>query len=92
MNLIDTKYFNYCKPCRILRSAPNHVPDQPTKQPPNLMKTNTLHLTLTAITASSLALIAVTTIAVTVSYLAVAILFAVAVVDYRQGPRNYAAR
>ncbi|MBI2813896.1 MAG: hypothetical protein HYX71_06400 [Opitutae bacterium] len=56
------------------------------------MKTNTLHLTLTAITASSLALIAVTTIAVTVSYLAVAILFAVAVVDYRQGPRNYAAR
>lgn len=56
------------------------------------MKNNTLHLILTAITASSLALIAVTTIAVTVSYLAVAILCAVTVVDYRQGPRNYAAR
>jgi hypothetical protein len=42
--------------------------------------------------ASSLALFAVTTIAISVSYLAVAILVAVAAVDYRQGPKNYAAR
>lgn len=56
------------------------------------MKTNTLHLTLTALTVGTLALFAVTTIAVTVSYVAVALLFAVAVVDYRQGPRSYAVR
>ena len=56
------------------------------------MKTNTLQITLTAIAASSLAVFAVTTIAVTVSYLAVAILIAVAAVDYRQGPKSYAAR
>ena len=56
------------------------------------MKNNTLQLTLTAVTASTLALIAVPTIAVTVSYLAVVILIAVAAVDYRQAPRSYAAR
>lgn len=56
------------------------------------MKNNTIQLILTAITASSLALIAVTTIAVSVSYLAVAILVAVAAVDYRESPRSYAAR
>ncbi|SDS28962.1 hypothetical protein [Opitutus sp. GAS368] len=56
------------------------------------MKTNTLQITLTAIVASSLALFAVTTIAVSISYLAVGILIAVAAVDYRQGPKNYAAR
>ena len=56
------------------------------------MKTNTLQITLSAIVASSLALFAVTTIAISVSYLAVAILVAVAVVDYRQGPKSYAAR
>lgn len=56
------------------------------------MKTNTLQIILTALVASSLALFAVTTIAISVSYLAVAILVAVAAVDYRQGPKNYAAR
>lgn len=56
------------------------------------MKTNTLHITLTAIVASGLALFAVTTIAVTVSYLAVAILVALAVVDYRPEPKSYGAR
>ena len=72
--------------------AQHQIRCQKDHQTPNLMKNNTLHLTLTAIVASSLALIAVTTIAVTVSYLAVAILVAVAVVDYRQGPKCYAAR
>lgn len=56
------------------------------------MKNSTLHLTLTVLTAGSLAWIAVPTIAVVVSYLAVAILVSVAAVDYRQGPRSYAAR
>lgn len=56
------------------------------------MKTNTLQITLTGIAASSIALVAVTTIAVAVSYAAVAILIAVAAVDYRPGPKSYAAR
>ena len=56
------------------------------------MKNNMLQFSLTIIVGSSLALIAVTTIAVTVSYLAVAILVAVATVDYRQGSKYYVAR
>jgi hypothetical protein len=56
------------------------------------MKTNTLQIALTAIVGSALALAAASTIAVTVSYLAVAILFAVAAVDYRQGPKAYRVR
>ena len=56
------------------------------------MKTNTIQIALTAITASSLALLAVTSIPVVVSYTAVAILVAVAAVDYRQGPKSYLAR
>jgi 1,4-dihydroxy-2-naphthoate octaprenyltransferase len=56
------------------------------------MKNNTLQIILTAVVASSLMLVAFTTIAVAVSYLAVGILVAVAAVDYRQGPKAYAAR
>jgi hypothetical protein len=56
------------------------------------MKNNTLQITITAIAASGIALFAITNIAVAVSYAAVGILLAVAVVDYRQGPRNYASR
>ena len=91
MYIIETKYFSYCKPCRILLPSTKSGANRNHKTP-NLMKHNTLHLTLTAIAASSLAMFAVTTIAVTVSYLAVAILVAVAAVDYRQGPKCYAAR
>lgn len=59
------------------------------------MKNNTLQITITAITAivaSGIALFAITNIAVAVSYVAVGILVAVAAVDYRQGPKNYASR
>lgn len=56
------------------------------------MKNNTLQITLTAIAASGIALFAITNIAVAVSYIAVGILIAVAAVDYRQGPKNYASR
>ena len=56
------------------------------------MKTNTLQLTLASIAASGLAMVAVTTLTVAVSYAAVAILIAVAAVDYRQGPKSYLAR
>lgn len=56
------------------------------------MKNNTLQITLTAIAASGIALFALANIAVGVSYVAVGILVAVAAVDYRQGPKNYASR
>jgi len=56
------------------------------------MNNNTLQITLTAIATSGIALFAVTNIAVAVSYVAVAILVAVAAVDYRQGPKDYASR
>ncbi len=56
------------------------------------MKTNTLQITLSAIALSGLAVVAVSTLAIGVSYAAVAILVAVAAVDYRQGPKSYIAR
>lgn len=91
MGKIDTKYFYYCKPCRILLTSTQSVPRH-NKPTCNFMKNNMLQISLTAVVASSLALIAVTTIAITVSYLAVAILVAVAAIDYRQGSKSYAAR
>jgi heme/copper-type cytochrome/quinol oxidase subunit 2 len=56
------------------------------------MKTNAIQLTLAAVAASTVGLLAATTIVVTVGYLAVLLLIAVAVVDYRQSPRSYASR
>jgi hypothetical protein len=56
------------------------------------MKNNTLQIILTVIVAGGLTLVAASTLAIAVSYVAVAILLAVAVVDYRQGPKNYASR
>jgi hypothetical protein len=56
------------------------------------MKNNTLQITIAAIATSGIALFAVTNIAVAVSYVAVGILIAVAAVDYRQGPKNYASQ
>lgn len=64
------------------------------------MKTNTLKLILTLLTAGSLTLLAATridasnlsTISISVSYIAVAILIALAVHDYRAGSRSYVGR
>lgn len=56
------------------------------------MKNTTLQITLAALAASGIAIIAATNIAVAVSYLTVGILLAVAAVDYRQGPKDYASR
>jgi hypothetical protein len=65
------------------------------------MKTNTLKVILGMIAISAIGLIVMRkasasdllpTVAVTISYLAVAIIVAVAAVDYRVGPKNYASR
>jgi hypothetical protein len=63
------------------------------------MKTNTIHVILTAIFTGVIALIATSKSAVDfsllaagVSYTAVAIIAAVATVDYRKNNKNYAAR
>lgn len=73
-------------------SSTNRGAQTKTNQPTKFMKNNTLQITLTAIAASGIALFAITNIAVAVSYVAVGILVAVAAVDYRQGPKNYASR
>ena len=64
------------------------------------MKTNILQIAITALASSGLALFAMAnhsagilpSIAVIVSYVAVVILMALAIVDYRVGPKSYAAR
>jgi len=65
------------------------------------MKNNTLKVLLTTIAVSAISLIVLRkatganllpTMAVTVSYVAVVVLVALAAVDYRVGPKNYAAR
>lgn len=91
MKSIEMKYYDYCKPCRILRPAPRKVPRQ-NNQPTKFMKNHALHISLAAIVGSGIALLAATNIALGVSYVAVGILLAVAALDYRQGPKNYASR
>ena len=56
------------------------------------MKNHALHISLAAIVGSGIALLAATNIALGVSYVAVGILLAVAALDYRQGPKDYASR
>jgi hypothetical protein len=63
------------------------------------MKTNTIHVIITAVITGLIALIATSKSAVNfsllaagVSYTAVVIIAAVATVDYRKNNKNYAAR
>ena len=64
------------------------------------MKINTLQIAITALATSGLALFATTNhtagflpaVTVSVSYTAIVILIALAMVDYRTGPKSYAAR
>lgn len=64
------------------------------------MKINKLNVILTTIAISAIALLATTNgiagflsaMAMTVSYIAVAILVALAALDYRVGPKNFSAR
>lgn len=56
------------------------------------MNNNTIQITLAALAVSSIALFAIATLPVAVSYTAVAILVAVAAVDYRRGRKSYSAR
>ncbi|HRG56234.1 MAG TPA: hypothetical protein PLG56_09360 [Lacunisphaera sp.] len=56
------------------------------------MKNHALHISLAVIVGSGIALLAATNIALGVSYVAVGILLAVAALDYRQGPKDYASR
>jgi hypothetical protein len=64
------------------------------------MKTNKLNVILTTVAISGIVLLATTkgtasflsAMAMTVSYIAIAILVALAVLDYRVGSKNYSAR
>ncbi len=73
-------------------ATPNEVSQIKNRKQTKFMKINTLQITLSAVVASSLALLAATTIAVSVSYLAVGILIALAVMDYRPSTKSYLAR
>jgi hypothetical protein len=69
-------------------------------QPIKFMKTTNNKALLAAVAVSALALIALTKMAASIvpmivigsSYVAVAILFALAALDYRVGPKNYSTR
>ena len=99
MDYIESKYLNYCKQCCIVVPAPNAGAQQ-KHQTTNLMKTNTYQIAITAVATSGLALFAMTNhtagflpaIAASVSYITIVVLIALAAVDYRVGPRSYAAR
>ncbi len=64
------------------------------------MKINKLNVILTTVAISAIALLVTTkgtasflsVMAMTVSYIAVAILVALAALDYRVGPKNFSAR
>ena len=64
------------------------------------MKTNTYQIAITALATSGLALFAMTNhtsgflpaLAASVSYITIVVLIALAAVDYRIGPKSYAAR
>ena len=101
MNNIETKYFNYCKSCRMLPPAPRQVP-QPNINQPTFMKTNTRKaiVILSVVASGAIVMLAATKIAASyfelmaigVSYTAVATLVALAIVDYRGNVKDYAGR
>jgi len=97
MITIETKYFGYCKECRILRQSLKERPKQ-NQTKTTFMKTNTIAI----ITSVAIGLIAgfgatrvtgdsILGIAVIMSSLAVAALFVIAAADYRSASKPYFA-
>ena len=99
MELIESKYLDYCKTCRIMWVRPNKVARQ-KHQPTNFMKNTNNKAIIAAVIVSTIALIGLTKMAASVvpeiaiasAYVAVATLFALAAVDYRVGPKGYSPR
>lgn len=92
MVMIETKYFGYCKICRIVGPSPKQVAQDKTQTDINFMKTNTIQVITTTV---AVALVAgfgstkltgdyLTGVTVSVAYLAVAALVAMAAADYRR--------
>lgn len=98
MNIIETKYLDYCKLCGIVGPAPRQVPTNKLKTTYR-MKTNTTNVILTAVFVSVIALTATSKsafdfslLAAGIGYTAVAIMAAVAAVDYRMSNKKSATR
>ena len=99
MDIIESKYLDYCKRCRIIPVRPNEVSRQ-KHQPTNFMKNTNNKAIIAAVVVSTIALIGLTKMAASVvpeiavasAYLSVAVLFALAAIDYRVGPKGYSAR
>jgi hypothetical protein len=98
MEVIETKYLDYCKMSRILCTDSSKVTG-PKHQPNQFMKNTNNKALLATVVVAALGLIALTKLSASAvpvmvtagAYLSVAILFALAVIDYR-GPKDYSAR
>jgi hypothetical protein len=99
METIETKYLGYCKPCRILPQDQIRTLRR-KHQPTYFMKTTNNKVLVITLAISAVALVAgskmaasfVPAVAIGAAYVAVAMLYALAVVDYRLGPKSYSAR
>jgi hypothetical protein len=97
METIETKYFCYCKTCRILAASSKTGDPTKTKEDIKFMKTNTIQIIATTVAAGLVAGVGstkvtgdyVTGVAITVGYFMVAALVALVVVDYRRNQRTY---
>ncbi len=100
MDSIESKYFIYYKPCRIVCPCTKTVPNRNIKESSNFMKTNTLNAMLAVATLGIVTLIAASRgaaghfelLPILVSYIAVAILASLAASDYRVGAKPYSVR
>ncbi len=99
MESIESKYLDYYKIWRIIWVRPNEVPDK-KHQPANFMKNTNNKAIIAAVIVGIIALIGLTKVAASVvpeiaiasAYVAVAVLFALAAIDYRVGPKGYSSR
>lgn len=99
MEYIESKYLDYYKTCRIMWVRPNEVPDK-KHRPTNFMKNTKNKAIIAAVIVGIIAMIGLTKMAASVipelavasAYVSVAIMFALAAVDYRVGPKGYSSR
>lgn len=99
MEIIETKYFGYCKGRCILRPSPQRVSNPRNKTDYKFMKNNTIQVIAAAIATG--ALIGFGSMKLTgdyvlgaaagIGYLTVAALVAMANIDYRRSQRSYTA-
>ena len=96
---IETKYFGYCKRCRILRASPKEGGFKKPTTDYKFMKTNTIQAIIAAVAAGIVIGLASTKLTgdyvagltATLGYLTVGAVVALANIDYRRSQRSYDA-